>query len=128
MELDNSLSLGDEHLSTIPKTESEELIKSSVENLVPIPSEFEDFSDIKSNDDESSHEEVIHKMSFKTYANPLFDLDEEIISSEFNPIHNEDLDSMPKDVCFEVGSYLLESLVIRIKEEAHLAQPKLSPL
>ncbi|GJS83603.1 ribonuclease H-like domain-containing protein [Tanacetum coccineum] len=49
-------------------------------------------------DDESSHEEVIHEMSFKTYSNPLFDLEEEIISSEFNLIHNEDLDSTPKDV------------------------------
>ncbi|GKB04134.1 hypothetical protein Tco_0832277 [Tanacetum coccineum] len=37
----NSLSMGDEHLSTIPKTELDELIKSSVENLVLIPSEFE---------------------------------------------------------------------------------------
>ncbi|GJW81533.1 putative reverse transcriptase domain-containing protein [Tanacetum coccineum] len=46
-EPDNSLSMGDEHLSTIPETESDELIKSSVENLVPIPSESEDFSDIE---------------------------------------------------------------------------------
>ncbi|GJR00712.1 hypothetical protein Tco_0523696 [Tanacetum coccineum] len=46
-EPDNSLSMGDEHLSTILETESDELIKSSVENLVPIPSESEDFSDIK---------------------------------------------------------------------------------
>ncbi|GJR24925.1 hypothetical protein Tco_0973452 [Tanacetum coccineum] len=38
-EPDNSLSMGDEHLSTIPETESDKLIKSSVENLVPIPSE-----------------------------------------------------------------------------------------
>ncbi|GJU18728.1 hypothetical protein Tco_1146694 [Tanacetum coccineum] len=30
--------MGDEHLSTIPETESDELIKSSVEILVPIPS------------------------------------------------------------------------------------------
>ncbi|GJS81196.1 hypothetical protein Tco_0747737 [Tanacetum coccineum] len=37
-EPDNSLSMGDEHLSTIPETESDELIKSSVEILVPIPS------------------------------------------------------------------------------------------
>ncbi|GKC71991.1 hypothetical protein Tco_1117874 [Tanacetum coccineum] len=44
-EPDNSLIMGDEHLSTIPKTESDELIKSSVENLVPIPSEFEGISD-----------------------------------------------------------------------------------
>ncbi|GJX38636.1 hypothetical protein Tco_0251939 [Tanacetum coccineum] len=47
-EPDNSLSMGDEHLSTIPKMESNELIKYSVENLVPIPSESEDFSDIES--------------------------------------------------------------------------------
>nr|GFB46221.1 hypothetical protein [Tanacetum cinerariifolium] len=36
-----SLSMGDEHLDTIPATESDEVIKSSVENLVPIPSESE---------------------------------------------------------------------------------------
>nr|GEV26031.1 hypothetical protein [Tanacetum cinerariifolium] len=40
-EPDNSLSMGDEHLDTIPATESDELIKSSVEDLVPIPSESE---------------------------------------------------------------------------------------
>nr|GEW83668.1 hypothetical protein [Tanacetum cinerariifolium] len=37
----NSLSMGDEHLDTIPTTESDEFIKSSVENLVPNPSESE---------------------------------------------------------------------------------------
>ncbi|GJW73621.1 hypothetical protein Tco_0132991 [Tanacetum coccineum] len=44
-EPDNSLNMGDEHLDTIPATESDEVIKSSVENLVPIPSEFEGMSD-----------------------------------------------------------------------------------
>ncbi|GJV74777.1 hypothetical protein Tco_1506361 [Tanacetum coccineum] len=44
-EPDNSLSMEDEHLDTIPATESDEVIKSSVENLVPIPSEFEGMSD-----------------------------------------------------------------------------------
>nr|GFC54805.1 hypothetical protein [Tanacetum cinerariifolium] len=38
-------SMGDEHLSTIPKTESDEVIKSSVENLVLIPSESEGIFD-----------------------------------------------------------------------------------
>nr|GEY04974.1 hypothetical protein [Tanacetum cinerariifolium] len=33
----NSLSMGDEHLDTIPVTESDEFIKSSIENLVPNP-------------------------------------------------------------------------------------------
>nr|GFC15792.1 hypothetical protein [Tanacetum cinerariifolium] len=40
-EPDNSLSIGDEHLDTIPATKSDEVIKSSVEDLVPIPSESE---------------------------------------------------------------------------------------
>nr|GEV08448.1 hypothetical protein [Tanacetum cinerariifolium] len=42
---DNSLSMGDEHLDTIPVTESDEVIKSSVEDLVPIPSESEGIPD-----------------------------------------------------------------------------------
>nr|GFB65302.1 hypothetical protein [Tanacetum cinerariifolium]GFB65736.1 hypothetical protein [Tanacetum cinerariifolium] len=137
----DSLIMENEHLDTIPETESDEFIKSSVENHVPIPSESEDILDIESEcampdcddsqttkfstfsnplfddsttgDDESSHEEVIHEISFKTYSNPLFDLDEEIISSEFNQIYNEDLDSTPKNDRFDTKSYLLESLLNR---------------
>ncbi|GJR50245.1 nucleotide-binding alpha-beta plait domain-containing protein [Tanacetum coccineum] len=44
-EPDTSLNMGDEHLDIIPATKSDEVIKSSVENLVPIPSEFEGISD-----------------------------------------------------------------------------------
>nr|GEX47725.1 hypothetical protein [Tanacetum cinerariifolium] len=44
-ELDNSLSMGDEHLSTILEMESNEVIKSCVENLVLILSESEGISD-----------------------------------------------------------------------------------
>nr|GEY26950.1 hypothetical protein [Tanacetum cinerariifolium] len=40
-EPDNSLSMGDEHLDTIPAMESDEVIRSSVENLIPILSESE---------------------------------------------------------------------------------------
>nr|GEZ42036.1 hypothetical protein [Tanacetum cinerariifolium] len=137
----DSLIMENEHLDTIPETESDEFIKSSVENLVPIPSESEDFSDFESecdvldcddsqttnfstfsnplfddstsSDDESSHEEVIYEISFKTYSNPLFDLDKEIISSESNPIYNEDLDSTPKNDRFDTMSYLFESLLNR---------------
>nr|GFB29112.1 hypothetical protein [Tanacetum cinerariifolium] len=44
-EPDNSLSMGDDHLDTIPATELDEFIKSSVENLIPILSEFKGISD-----------------------------------------------------------------------------------
>ncbi|GJX51291.1 hypothetical protein Tco_0278136 [Tanacetum coccineum] len=55
--------MGDEHLSTIPEKESDKVIKSSVENLVPIPSESKDLTDYKSEcdmpvcDDSSSKNE-----------------------------------------------------------------------
>nr|GEW40619.1 hypothetical protein [Tanacetum cinerariifolium] len=41
-EPDNSLSMGDEHLDTISATESDEFIKSSVENLISIPRGIDD--------------------------------------------------------------------------------------
>nr|GFC32880.1 hypothetical protein [Tanacetum cinerariifolium] len=44
-ETDNSLSMEDEHLDTILATESDKVIKSSVKDLVPIPSEFEGIPD-----------------------------------------------------------------------------------
>ncbi|GJU97889.1 hypothetical protein Tco_1327160 [Tanacetum coccineum] len=44
-EPNNSLSMGDEHLSTIPETKSDKVIKSSVEDLVPIPSESKGISE-----------------------------------------------------------------------------------
>ncbi|GJV40021.1 hypothetical protein Tco_1418461 [Tanacetum coccineum] len=42
LEPEDSLIMGNEELSTILEKESDEFIKSSVEELVPIPSEFED--------------------------------------------------------------------------------------
>nr|GEX91522.1 hypothetical protein [Tanacetum cinerariifolium] len=44
-EPDNSLSMGDEHLDTIPATKSDEFIKFGVEDLIPIPSESEGIPD-----------------------------------------------------------------------------------
>nr|GFC89549.1 hypothetical protein [Tanacetum cinerariifolium] len=86
----DSLSMRDEHLNTISATESHKFIKSSVENLVPNPSESEGenkgdvpacftiFSNILfdadyyfySVDDQSLSDEDILK---KIYLNPLFD-------------------------------------------------------
>nr|GEV77117.1 hypothetical protein [Tanacetum cinerariifolium] len=77
-EPDNSLSMGDEYLDIIPATESDEFIKSSVENLVPNPSESEG----EHNDDKSFYDEDISK---EIYSNPLFD--EEIISMKIYPHH-----------------------------------------
>nr|GFC79367.1 hypothetical protein [Tanacetum cinerariifolium] len=71
----NSLNMGDEHLDTIPATESDEVIKYSVEDLVPIPK-------FDSVDDQSLHNE---DFSEKIFSNPLFE--EEIISIKKNQHH-----------------------------------------
>nr|GEW61916.1 hypothetical protein [Tanacetum cinerariifolium] len=120
-----SLSMENEHLSTILKMEMDEVKKSSVENLVPIPSEFEvtsdnesecdvpvcdDFTtfsnplfdyddDFSSSDDESFSVEDVPKENFKFYSNLLFD--NEIISNKIDPHH------------FNAESDLIESLLNR---------------
>ncbi|GJV63779.1 hypothetical protein Tco_1474607 [Tanacetum coccineum] len=75
----NSLIMEDEHLDTIPETESDELIKSSVEDLVQIPSESEDSfegeCDLPPYDDSSKNHDL-------TFSNPLFDANDDDASSD----------------------------------------------
>nr|GEX85683.1 hypothetical protein [Tanacetum cinerariifolium] len=115
-EPNNSLSIGDEHLDTVSVTKSDEFMKSSVENLVPNPSEsegeyecdvpacevFMTFSnilfdtdyDFHSCDDQLFFDEDSPK---EIYSSPLFD--EEIISMKIDPHH------------FTAESDLIESLL-----------------
>nr|GFB28786.1 hypothetical protein [Tanacetum cinerariifolium] len=110
----DSLSIGDEHLNTITATESDEFIKSSVENLVPNPNEskgengcdvpacfttflnihFDADYDFYSVNDQSLFDEDFSK---EIYSNPLFD--EEIISMKIDPHH------------FNAESDLIESML-----------------
>ncbi|GJS85638.1 hypothetical protein Tco_0752179 [Tanacetum coccineum] len=76
--------MGDKHLDTISETESEKVIKSSVENLVPIPSEYEDFSDNGSECDMPVCDD------FTTFSNPLFDSNDDFTSSDDKSLSNED--------------------------------------
>ncbi|GKD50215.1 hypothetical protein Tco_1279191 [Tanacetum coccineum] len=80
--------MGDEDLHTIPEKESDEFIKSSVEDLVPIPRESEDTSD------SDKDNEGVLKENVKFYANPLFDFDDKYISSDVNPRFNEVLEDI----------------------------------
>ncbi|GKC49013.1 hypothetical protein Tco_1071758 [Tanacetum coccineum] len=84
-EPDNSLSMGDKHLSTIPETESDELIKSSVENLVPIPSESEDLSDIERRSEGNLFESLFNRDTL-IISSPKFDFLLEEFSGELTHI------------------------------------------
>nr|GEU57546.1 hypothetical protein [Tanacetum cinerariifolium] len=74
----NSLSMGDEHLDTVLAMESDKFIKSSVENLVPNPSEFE------------GENECDVPACFTTFSNILFDADYDFHSSDDQLFFDED--------------------------------------
>ncbi|GKA32681.1 hypothetical protein Tco_0719048 [Tanacetum coccineum] len=116
-----SLSMGDEHLSTIPEKESDELIKSSVENLVPIPSESEVTSDKESECDVPVNDET--SPTFTTFSNPLFDSDNDFSSSDDESFSDEDV---PKEI---YSNPLFDEEIISDKIDASIiSSPKIDSL
>ncbi|GJV80233.1 hypothetical protein Tco_1516103 [Tanacetum coccineum] len=131
----DSLSMGDEHLSTIPETESGELIKSSVENLVPTPSESEDLSKDLSDIESECNMPICD--DFTTVSNPLFDADNDFSSSDdksfsdfkifSNPLSDEEIISTKIDPHhFNAESDLIESLLNR--DTLIISSPKFDSL
>nr|GEV54861.1 hypothetical protein [Tanacetum cinerariifolium] len=104
--------MGDVDLDTILEKESDEFIKSSVENLVPNPSEFKDECecDVPDCDDSQMINFSIPILSLTIL--PLV-MTSQVMRSEFNPIHNEERDSNLKNNHFDTESYPLESLLNR---------------
>nr|GEU54199.1 hypothetical protein [Tanacetum cinerariifolium] len=84
-----SLSIWDEHLSTIPETKSDEVIKSSIKNLVQIPSEYEVTSDNESECDVPVKDEP--SLIFTTFLNPIFDYIDDFTSSDDELLSEEDV-------------------------------------
>nr|GFA56619.1 hypothetical protein [Tanacetum cinerariifolium] len=100
-ELIDSLSMGDEHLNTTLATESDEFIKSYVENLVSNPSEFEGKNGC----------DVL--ACFTTFSNVLFDPEYEFDSSDGQSLSDEDV----PDKFF--SNPLLKEEIIPIKIDQH---------
>nr|GFB58400.1 hypothetical protein [Tanacetum cinerariifolium] len=136
-EPDNSLNMGDEHLDTIPATESDEFIKSSVENLIPILSEsegipdnmcdvpfhensppldnskdqFEDFSD--SNDEFSSIDDDSFSIDHIDYveASPP---DYELVSSEVMEIVIPEVGGIDNDILLTIKDDILREKLLNV--------------
>nr|GFB42688.1 hypothetical protein [Tanacetum cinerariifolium] len=86
---DNSLSMRDGHLDTIPVTESDEVIKSSVEDLVPIPSESEGILDTMCDVHlDNNHTPLEAKDHFKNVINS----NDDISSSDDDSLYNENIE------------------------------------
>nr|GEW48175.1 hypothetical protein [Tanacetum cinerariifolium] len=103
---EDSFIMKDEDLSTIPEKESDEFIKSSVDDLVPILSESEDTSKSNSEcdlpfDDESLSDEDVSEDNVKIYSNSLFEFNDEYISNNINPLFDEVLEDIESKVSYD---------------------------
>nr|GEW66734.1 reverse transcriptase domain-containing protein [Tanacetum cinerariifolium] len=94
-----SLSMGYEHLRTIPETESDEVTKSSVKNLLPIPKECEVTSDDKNECDVLVCEDSSTFDICKDRSEILFDFNDDDISSDDDAFEDvEYVEATPLDL------------------------------
>nr|GEY55288.1 copia protein [Tanacetum cinerariifolium] len=114
-ETDNSLSMGDEHLDTILAMESDELIKFSVEDLVPTPSESEGIPDTMCD---------VHlvnnptPLEAKDHFEIVMNSNDDISSNDDDSLYNENIEfveASPHD--YEVVSLEVAKIVIPKEKE-----------
>nr|GFB11605.1 hypothetical protein [Tanacetum cinerariifolium] len=85
----DSLSIGDEHLDTISATESDEVIKSSVEDLVLVPSESEGIPDTMCD----VHLDNNHTpLEAKDHVEVVINSNDDISSSDDDSLHEENIE------------------------------------
>nr|GEZ42544.1 hypothetical protein [Tanacetum cinerariifolium] len=110
-EPDISLSMGGEHLDTILATKSDEVIKSSVEDLIPILNQFEDFFDssdeFSSTDDDSSSIDNIDNVE----ASPP---DSELVSSQVIEIVILEVGGIDDDILLTIKDDILHEKLLNV--------------
>nr|GEW39892.1 hypothetical protein [Tanacetum cinerariifolium] len=99
-EPENSLSMRDEHLDTILATESDEFIKSSVENLIPIPK-------VSSIDDDSFS---INNIDYVEALPP----DSELVSSEVMEIVIPEVGGIDDDILLTIKDDILREKLLNV--------------
>nr|GEZ17420.1 hypothetical protein [Tanacetum cinerariifolium] len=108
-EPDNSLSMGDEHLDTITATKSDEFIKSSVENLILISNQIEDFfesnNEVSSIDDDSF---FIDNIDYVEASPP----DSELVSSEVMEIVIPKVGGIDDDILLTIKDDILREKLL----------------
>ncbi|GJX84911.1 hypothetical protein Tco_0335685 [Tanacetum coccineum] len=88
----DSLIMEDEHLDAIPATESNEVIKSSVENLVPTPSESEGIPDKMCDVPLCDHPTPLE--AFKEHSEIVVEFNDDSTSSDDDSPYGEDIDNV----------------------------------
>nr|GEV41884.1 hypothetical protein [Tanacetum cinerariifolium] len=112
----DSLIMGDEHLNTISATKSDEFIKSSVENLVPNPSESEGENecDVPACFTTFSNEEIILMKIDQHHDNAKSDLVESMCAHDSSLFISSKIDSLLDEFAGELT--LLKSIPPRVDE------------
>nr|GEY53470.1 hypothetical protein [Tanacetum cinerariifolium] len=114
-EPDNSLSMRDEHLDTILTTESDEVIKSSVEDLIPIPSESEGIPDTMCDVHLINN---LTPLKAKDHFEIVTKSNDDISSSDDDSLYNENIEYVDTSLHdSEVVSLEVEEIVIPEEEE-----------
>nr|GEU72909.1 retrovirus-related Pol polyprotein from transposon TNT 1-94 [Tanacetum cinerariifolium] len=111
----HSLSMGDKHLDTIPAMESDEVIKSSVEDLVPIPIESEGIPDTMCDVHLVNN---LTPLEAKDHFEIFINSNDDYSSSDNDSLYNENIEYVeesPHD--FEVVSLEVAEIVIPEDEE-----------
>nr|GFC30789.1 hypothetical protein [Tanacetum cinerariifolium] len=96
--------MGDKHLDTIPATESDEVIKSSVEDLIPIPSESEGIPD-------HMCDVPFHDNSSPLDASPL---DSELVSSKVMEIVIPEVGGIDDDILLTIKDNILHEKLLNV--------------
>nr|GFB73011.1 hypothetical protein [Tanacetum cinerariifolium] len=107
--------MGDEHLDTIPAMESDQVIKSIVEDLVPIPSKFEGIPNTMCD---------VHlvnnptPLEAKDHFEIVMNSNDDISSSDDDSLYNENIEYVEASPYrSEVGSLEVAEIVIPEEEE-----------
>nr|GFA58094.1 hypothetical protein [Tanacetum cinerariifolium] len=104
----DSLSMGDDHLDTILATESDEVIKYSVEDLIPIPKDFfESNNEVSLIDDDSFSIENIDYVE----ASPP---DSELVSSEVMEIFIPEVGGIDDDILLTIKDDILRENLLNV--------------
>nr|GEX64780.1 hypothetical protein [Tanacetum cinerariifolium] len=112
-ELENSLSIGYEHLSITHETESDEVTKSNAKNLLPIPSECEVTSE-----DKRECDELVCDNHSDTLSDSKIDDDISVYDDDFEDIEYVEASLLdPEIVSIEEENGVEEENVVQREEE-----------
>nr|GEZ69450.1 hypothetical protein [Tanacetum cinerariifolium] len=115
----NLLSMGYEHLSITPETESDEVTESNAENLLPIPNKCEVTLEDKGECDLPIYENILVCDNSDTFSDSKIDDDISVYDDDFEDIEDEEINleeiSQVQDVVLSEKLFSINRLIANIE-------------